>query len=312
VGKVSDDGGAFQGWESFASQLEWALAYARFGLAVFPVAANKHPIYRLAPHGFKSASRDPAIIADWWTERPHADPAIAIGADMVVADADASHAQRGIADLERLAGVSIVDIPAPCAQTRTGGRHVWFASQGRRYVNKRLPGAAVDVKNLGGYVVAPGYQNGRFWLKPLWEVPLPPAPAWLNPLLKREPLVLASRAAFALPAADDPWARKQALQVLDRACERIVATPCGERDNTRHAQCFFIGGLVERGDLDYPTAYAALLASARAVAHDPPWRNLEDRVANSIAAGMKRPLALSETDLFMRNLRARMRARRPA
>jgi hypothetical protein len=124
--------------------------------------------------------------------------------------------------------------------------------------------------------------------------------------------VLASRAAFALAAGDDPWARKQALRALGRACERIVAAPCGERDNTRDAQCCFIGGLVERGDLDYPTAYAALLAAARAVAHDPPWRNLEARVANSIAAGMKRPLALSETDLFMRNLRARMRARRAA
>ena len=80
----------------------------------------------------------------------------------------------------------------------------------------------------------------------------------------------------------------------------------------RHQQCFFIGGIIGRGDLDYATAYDALLAASRAVAHVPPWRNLQDRVAASIAAGMGYPLALSNVELFMRNLRARMRAQRPA
>ena len=42
-----------------------------------------------------------------------------------------------------------------------------------------------------------------------------------------------------------------------------------------------------------------------------PWRNLEERVARSIEAGMERPLALSETEPWMRNFRARMRLQRP-
>jgi hypothetical protein len=84
------------------------------------------------------------------------------------------------------------------------------------------------------------------------------------------------------------------------------------QDATRHTQCFFIGGLIARGDLGYEEAFVALLAASRAMpAHREPWRNLEERVARSIEAGMERPLALSETEQWVRDFRARMRLKRP-
>ena len=303
-----DRQGAFCGWCAFASQLDWALAYSRFGLFVFPVKANKKPIVL---HWREDATRDPAVIDGWWRKHPHADVAVALDADMVVADADMSHGQRGLADIERLAGMTIDNIAAPCAITPSGGAHFYFRAAGRCYRNVRIPGTAIDVKSEGGYVVAPGFNNGREWRRPLWSMPRPRGAAWLDHALKGPPQTLAPRAALISPPSD-PHARKKALASLGQACATIVAAPCGEQDDTRHRQCFYIGGLVARGDLDYQAAYGALLEAARAMpTYRSSWRNLEERVARSIAAGMDHPLALSETELWLRNLRARMRLKRP-
>jgi hypothetical protein len=311
VGKNTGDDdrqGAFFSLGAFASQLDWALAYSRFGLFVFPVKANKKP---LVLHWRKAATRDPAVIEGWWWKDPHADVAVAPDGDSVVADADMSQGQRGLADIERLAGMAIDNIAAPCAVTPSGGVHFYFGAAGRCYRNVRIPGAAIDVKSEGGYVVAPGFNNGRRWLRPLWSAPLPSAPAWLDCALKRASMTLATRALL-ISLPPDPWAQKKALAALEQACAKIIAAPCGEQDSTRHRQCFYIGGLIGRGDLDYPAAYHALLEAARAMpAYRSSWRNLEERVACSIGAGMDRPLALSETELWLRNLRARMRLRRP-
>jgi hypothetical protein len=46
-------------------------------------------------------------------------------------------------------------------------------------------------------------------------------------------------------------------------------------------------------------------------AYREPWRNLEERVARSLEAGIGRPLAVSETEQWVQNFRARMRLMRP-
>jgi hypothetical protein len=71
--------------------------------------------------------------------------------------------------------------------------------------------------------------------------------------------------------------------------------------------------MIANGDIPYEAAYAKLVEAARTQpAYRGPWRNLERRVEDSIRAGIARPLPLSDTDLFMRNLRARLRAQRAA
>jgi hypothetical protein len=134
--------------------------------------------------------------------------------------------------------------------------------------------------------------------------------------LKREPtpLILAPRNALGAveaPAPSDPSVRRSALIALGRACARIIAALPGERNDTRCRQCHYIGGIVARGDLDYGTAYDALVAAASEVKHDPPWplRALERWVAQSIAAGMAQPLPLSEIEIWLRDFRARSRPR---
>jgi hypothetical protein len=122
-----------------------------------------------------------------------------------------------------------------------------------------------------------------------------------------------SPAAALVPASSDPWAQKNARAQLERACAKIVAAAPGTQDSTRHAQCFYIGGLIARGDLGYEEAYAALLEAARAMpAYRDPWRNLETRVARSLEAGIGQPLALSETESWVRRFRARVSSKQPA
>jgi hypothetical protein len=130
--------------------------------------------------------------------------------------------------------------------------------------------------------------------------------------LRKAPLTLAPRATLAPSSNPDPWVQRKAQADLERACAKIVAAGPGTQDATRHAQCFYIGGLIARGDLGYDEAYAGLLEAALAMpVYRDPWRNLDERVARSIEAGIGRPLAISETELWLRNFRARMRLRRP-
>ena len=291
-----------------ATPLAQTLIYGSLGWRVFPVRADKTPLVKWK----EGASSDPAEIAKMCAPHPLADPARALDAATVVVDVDRQPGRNGFEQFRALAGVPVDDVPTLQATTPSGGRHLYFATLGRRYNNNRVPGTtAIDLKTIGGYVVLPAPGNGRKWLAPL-DTPLLSAFACFDSALKKEHLVVAPPSALIPWSPDDPWACRQALIALGRACAKIVAAPCGARENTRHQQCFYIGGLIGRGDLDYATAYDALLAASRAVAHVPPWRNLEDRVAASIAAGMDYPLALSNVELFMRNLRARMRAQRPA
>ena len=298
--------------------LAWALRYAAAGMLIFPVNAQRTP---LTLHGFKDASSDPEVIKAWRGKWAHCDFGWAMPASIVVVDVDRKNGKDGFKDFKDRAGCDPHDVPTPQATTPSGGLHVIYEAA-KAYRNLvGIEGAGLDTRSLGGYVVLSLPGNGREWLRPLIGedgviAPLLPAPAWLDVALRkapssRAPLVLAPRAALAPPSSDS-WAQKKALAELARACAKIAAAPCGAQDATRHAQCFYIGGLIGRGDLGYEEAYAALLEAACAMpVYRDPWRDLEGRVARSIESGMERPLALSETESWIRNFRARMRLMRP-
>jgi hypothetical protein len=289
-------------------ELAEALRYAAARMLIFPVRANKHP---LVAHWPAAASSDPAAIEAWCLKWAHREFAWALPAEVLVLDIDIKHGKDGYRDFKRLAGCDPRDVATPQSTTPSGGMQLFYAAA-KPYKNQvAIGGTGLDTRTGGGYVVLPLHDNGRKWLRPLLGAPLLPAPAWLDVALRKAPLVLAPRAALAPPSSDS-WAQRKALAELERACAWIVAAPCGAQDSTRHAQCFYIGGLVARGDLDYATAYAALLEATRAMpVYRDPWRNLEERVARSLEAGIGRPLALSETELWMRRFRARMRLKRP-
>ena len=266
--------------------LAWPLAYVAHGLLLLPVKANKTP---LTPHGLRDASGDPAVIEGWGRRWPFADWGWALAAAVVAIDIDVKPGRNGYQDFRYLQGCDPRDVMTPSASTPAGGMHLFYAAA-KPYRNRvAIDGTEIDLRADGGYVVLPGHRNGRWWINKLRTTPLAPAPAWLDCALKDRTSPPDFSCARSL--ASEPLEREQALAELERACSTIICAPCGEQDNTRHQQCFYVGCLIRRGDLDYATAFLALVAAARAMpTYRNPWRNLDERVARSIKAGMVRPL----------------------
>jgi hypothetical protein len=271
---------------AMTSPLAWARAYAAAGLNIFPVRADKTP---LVSGGLKSATRDLTVILDWWRRWAHADPAWAVPSSVVVADIDVKHGKNGYSDFERLAGCDARDIITPSTSTPSGGMQLLYAAA-KPYRNRvAIERTGLDVRAEGGYVVLPGHQNGRRWINKLRNTPLAPAPAWLDCALRAVPPP--SDFSCLPPLSPERLERKQALAELERACAKIISAPNGEQDDTRHRECFYVGGLIGRAALDYATAFTALLAAARTMpVHRDPWRDLDRRVERSLKAGIDRPL----------------------
>jgi len=269
---------------SRAAPIDWALGYAAHGLAVFPMKADRTP---LTEHGYQDASTDPGVIAAWWRRYPFADPAWALPEHVVTVDLDRKSDKDGFRDFVHLDGHDPRDIETPSASTPSGGMHLFYAAA-RPYQNAvRIRGCGIDTRSQGGCVILPARGNGRQWLRRLSKTPMAGAPAWLDCALKG--VSTPDQFRHTARSSPEPLERKQALAELERSCAKIIAAPDGTQDDTRHRQCFLIGALIACGELDYGTAYSALVAAARAMpTYGKPWRDLDKRVEASIARGMGR------------------------
>ena len=135
--------------------LDYALAYARQGLHVFPIVPDgKTP---LTSHGFHDATTDEAQIDAWWSQSPDANIGIATGkvSGLVVVDVD-RHGEDGTKALQTLNLP-----PTRVVRTPRNGYHFIFrypdgAEIGR--VIGVLPG--IDLLGDNGYVVACGSRVG--------------------------------------------------------------------------------------------------------------------------------------------------------
>jgi hypothetical protein len=189
------------------TMLEAALGYATLGYAVFPLHGvhcmaekgvwvcrcrlgadckdtGKHPQPKLAPHGFKSASRDPTTIKRWWGGGGSFNIGVATG-DIVVVDIDPRHG--GGQSLAALLAKHGALPPTWEALSGGGGSHYYFKPPTgvaiRCSEGKIAPG--VDVKGAGGYIVGvPSlHVSGKYysWLmghKPS-DLPIAAMPDWL-------------------------------------------------------------------------------------------------------------------------------------
>jgi hypothetical protein len=128
-----------------------ALAYASAGWPVFPCRPDaKVPATR---HGCKDATTSPATIHAWW-QRTVCNVAIATGAPGPdVLDVDVHPTGSGWTGYERLNSAGMITGALRMVRTRSGGLHVYFAGTTQR--NSSLPGAHLDFRAEGGYVLAP-------------------------------------------------------------------------------------------------------------------------------------------------------------
>jgi len=155
-----------------------ALAYAQKGLPIFPLKARgKRP---LTPKGLHDASADLAIVEKWWRRWPEANIGLPVPSGYLVLDLDSEEA------MHRFKAEDLV-LPATVWAKTGRGRHLWYRLAGK--VRNRvgiLPG--VDVRAVGGYVVAPPsvHPNGRLytWEEPLQRSSTSDAPEWLVAMLR--------------------------------------------------------------------------------------------------------------------------------
>jgi hypothetical protein len=205
--------------------LAWALAYARQGLAVFPVhtvfddvcscpcnkdctedahkcgsecgSKGKHPVAALAPKGVKNATTDEATIRRWWSKMPAANIGLAMGGPLRLVAMDEDPRNGGSASLADLIEAHGADWLKTFTQETGGlGHHFLYRlPEGVEVVkgnqkNKLAPG--IDTKTEGGYVVAAPsiHASGRRYRVAVNEY-IAEAPAFLVEFLTaREPRVV--------------------------------------------------------------------------------------------------------------------------
>jgi hypothetical protein len=191
------------------SPLATALAFAKHGMAVFPLHypvgtdklicscgrlcgrdAAKHPYGKLAKDGVNSATLDPGVIKHWFGYVvPDANLGVACDR-LVVLDIDPRHdGDQTLAALEH-----------ECALPQTwrtltggGGEHIIFSCPDGVSIKNYSPttgsipplGPGIDIRARGGYIVAPPSRhiNGRRYEFSVdhhpQDTPLAPLPEWL-------------------------------------------------------------------------------------------------------------------------------------
>jgi len=144
-----------------------ALWYASQGLRVFPLQAGSK-IPRPGSRGFKDATSDPAIIEQWWSQWPDANIGIATGHLVEVIDIDGAAGQHSRAKhwYETFGAVDAACV-GKVSTPRLGGMHIYMAATGA--TNKQHLYPSIDIRGIGGYVVAPPSvtPDGTYlWLAP--------------------------------------------------------------------------------------------------------------------------------------------------
>jgi hypothetical protein len=131
--------------------IDAALSWLDLGFGVFPLLPRgKKPIGALAPHGLKDATRDPAIIRDWWRREPKANIGLRTGGGHFVLDLDDAEAVTWFTtSCGRHGGA-----PRTLTARTSRGFHLFFAyaAEVPNSAGRLAPG--VDVRGECGYVVA--------------------------------------------------------------------------------------------------------------------------------------------------------------
>jgi Bifunctional DNA primase/polymerase, N-terminal len=157
-----------------------ALAYARAGYPVFPLAHQKKvPAISKAKggKGFKDANTDLARIDRYWSKHPSHNIGIWIPFGIAVIDVDPR--DGGDKTLDKLIDqLGLLPTGNPITETANGGRHYWFAYDGAELIyadSKAWPGIQIKTHHNGYVVVPPSTLKGGLqyrWETSILEVPL--------------------------------------------------------------------------------------------------------------------------------------------
>jgi hypothetical protein len=270
--------------QTHSSPLEAAVAYARMGYAVLPLAPGKKlPYSALAPHGLKDATASPVAIAKWWRSCPGCGVGILAPEEVLVLDFDDPTAW------ERLKGEHPTLGGTPRQRTPKGGHHVFLRlPQGVRLSATVRKLAGVDLRGMGkAYVVASPTRlaDGRGYT---WEVPL------VRP--EDLPLIPEDLLLRLLPPPPSPRevvvgssSPRRLRALLESYAAAVAGAPEGTRHNTLIRYAVAAGGLIPHG-LSPEEAEEVLVAAAMKAGL--PEREARDAARWGLRVGEARPLIL--------------------
>lgn len=233
-----------------ASPAVAALRFAEAGVPVFPCVPNeKRP---LTPQGFKNATADPVMVERWWRRWPDANIGLPTGAasGFDVVDVDIHTGGDGFRSLKLAEDARLLTGWAAKVRTPSGGLHLYFPASETAQRSWQAPGAHVDFRGAGGYIIAPpskvlrpGGELSGYKLEAAREGAGPVDAAALRQL------IASRRPTPAYPSSSSNGRRVDAGRLADWLARR--------EEGERHGSLFWAAcRLVEHG-----TDYADLLAA---------------------------------------------------
>jgi hypothetical protein len=181
--------------------LEKALDYASKGWPVFPVhsidaqgkctcgkedcgSPGKHPVPRA---GLKEATKDIEQIKNWFEDAQY-NIGIVTGetSDLTVIDIDISDGKRGAETWQTLIE-SFGEPVTLMSRTGSGGMHIFFKYNAALKTSAGVLGEGIDVRNCGGFIVAPPsrHKTGAFYEWIDEAVPIASLPHYLTKKVKK-------------------------------------------------------------------------------------------------------------------------------
>jgi hypothetical protein len=267
---------------------------AAAGLAVFPVRPNR---------------KEPAL-RDWQaraTDKPeeaerlfHGYPGCNLGivtgerSGVFVLDIDrkAVDGLTTLAELEDAHG----QLPGTWeARTPSGGLHLWFAyPTDRRVTNRASFAPALDIRGVGGFVVAPPSCSaaGLYrWSRAPHQADLSEAPQWLLDLAAPLPPPRPEKPPARLPAPSGDRLARYVASAVAREVQRVEQAPVGQRNETLFKAAANLGELVGAGVLRNELAEVALTVAADAcgLTHDDGRQAVASTIASGIGRGRANP-----------------------
>ncbi|MBY5553737.1 bifunctional DNA primase/polymerase [Rhizobium leguminosarum] len=303
------------------SPKDLALSYAGAGVPCFPCRSADEVTDRYDPEtgefevlkaktplvssGFKGASKNLRVTGILWDRNPTAMVGIPTGEQLGawVLDVDVHKDEGGniINGYETLAALEDKHGPLPMtatARTAGGGEHRYFKyAPGVR--NRGKLGHGLDVRGIGGYVIAPGSVTAEgkeyVWLDYDGEglPPLADAPDWLLKLVLPPPTTHVPSNYSYQSGSNDAYVDR-AIQL---ELEETASVPMGGgRNNRLNQAAFSLGTLVGAGALAETEARALLQDVARGWGRD--WAQCCKTIDNGLDAGMKQPRAIPESSFL--------------
>ena len=260
----------------------WALAYARHGWPVFPLAAGTTVPALARRHGGRGcldAVTDAEVVGRMWDRYPLGNIGVATGqaAGLAVLDVDPRHG--GEEALAALVAAHGPIPPGPLAQTPSGGRHHFLRWRPGLTCSAGQLGPGLDVRSDGGYVAASPSVTaaGRYaWLVHP-PTPLSDWPDWLVPVRPEPVRPVRGKRALDTAAAD---------RVLAGLVRTVAEAPQGTRNSRLYWSACRLAEHAAVGRMPLDVGAAALLAAA-AEAGLPEWeadRTLRSALHRAVAA----------------------------